>query len=135
MSFFAELKRRNVLRTGTAYVLSAWPVIQVAETIFPVYGLSDAATRLVITVMAIGLLPVLVISWVFELTPEGLKKEQEVDRSQSITRQSGKKLDLVIIVMLALALVYFAFDKFVLDPQREAELEAQKAAELEEARE
>ncbi|MCK5364616.1 MAG: hypothetical protein KAR22_16685, partial [Gammaproteobacteria bacterium] len=135
MSFFAELKRRNVLRTGAAYVLAAWLVIQVAETIFPVYGLSDAATRLVITVMAIGLVPVLVISWVFELTPEGLKKEQDVDRSRSITRRSGKKLDLVIIVMLALALVYFAFDKFVLDPQREAELEAQKAAELEEARE
>jgi len=135
MSFFAELKRRNVLRTGAAYVVAAWLVIQAAETIFPVYGLSDAAIRLVITVLAIGLVPVLVISWAFELTPEGLKKELDVDRSQSVTRQSGKKLDLVIIVMLALALVYFAFDKFVLDPQREAELEAQKAAELEEARE
>lgn len=72
--------------------------------------------------LAIGFLPMLIFSWVFELTPAGLKKESEVDRDESITRTTGKRLDQAIMVVLALALVYFAFDKFVLSPQREAEL-------------
>jgi TolB-like protein len=121
MSFFAELKRRNVLRVAAAYVVAAWLIIQVVETLFPVYGLSDGAIRLVVTLLAIGFLIALVLAWAFELTPEGLKKEKDVDRSQSITPQTGKKLDRVIMVALALALGYFALDKFVLDPQRDAE--------------
>ena len=134
MSLLNELKRRNVLRVGAAYVVAAWLIIQVVETIFPVYGLSDGAIRLVVTLLAIGLLPVVILAWAFELTPEGLKKDSEVDRSQSITTHTGKKLDRMIMVVLALALGYFAFDKFVLDPQREAQLQAQKVVEVEEAR-
>jgi len=134
MSFFAELKRRNVLRVGAAYVVAAWLVIQVVETIFPIYGLSDALIRIVITILAIGLIPALIFAWAFELTPEGLKKESEVDRSQSITPQTGKKLDRAIMVVLALGLAYFAFDKFVLSAQREADLVEQRAAAVEQAR-
>lgn len=121
MKILTELKRRNVVRVGAAYVVVAWLVIQVVETIFPIYGISDNAIRIVITVLAIGLLPVLVFAWVFELTPEGLQKEKDVDRSASGTQQTGKKLDRLIIVVLALALVYFAVDKFVISPTREAE--------------
>ena len=120
MSFFAELKRRNVLRVAAAYVVAAWLVIQVVETIFPAFGFSDSAIRIVVIVFAIGLLPALVLAWAFELTPEGLKKDKDVDRSQSLTPQTGKKLDRMIMVVLALALGYFAFDKFVLDPARDA---------------
>jgi TolB-like protein len=119
MSFIAELRRRNVLRVGAAYVAGAWLLIQVAQTLFPVFGLGDTAVRGVIVVLAIGLVPLLIFAWAFELTPEGLKRESEVDRSESITPQTGKKLDRVIMVVLALALGYFAFDKFVLAPQRE----------------
>jgi len=122
LSFINELKRRNVLRVGTAYVVAAWLVIQVVETLFPVYGLSDASIRIVITILAIGLIPTLVIAWAFELTPEGLKKESEVDRSQSIAAHTGRKLDRMIMVVLALALGYFAVDKFVLSESREATL-------------
>ena len=114
MSFFAELKRRNVLRVAVAYVVAAWLVIQVVETIFPAFGFSDSAIRIVVIVFAIGLLPALILAWAFELTPEGLKKDKDVDRSQSLTPQTGKKLDRMIMVVLALALGYFAFDKFVL---------------------
>ena len=135
MSFFAELKRRNVLRVGTAYVVSSWLIIQVAETIFPLFGFDETPARIVVVVLGIGLVPVLVFAWAFELTPEGLKKEKDVDRSRSITPRTGRTLDRVIMVVLALALGYFAFDKFVLDPQREAELVEQKSAELEKARE
>ena len=122
MSFFVELKRRNVLRVAAAYVVAAWLVIQVVETIFPLYGLSDASIRFVVTLLAIGLVPVVVLAWAFELTPEGLKLDKDVDRSQSISSQTGKKLDRAIMVVLALALGYFAFDKFVLSESREASI-------------
>jgi len=119
MSLFNELKRRNVLRVAAAYAVAAWLIVQVVETIFPVYGLSDAAIRLVISALAIAFIPTLLFSWVFEITPEGLKKEIDVVRDQSIANTTGKKLDRVIMLMLALALAYFAFDKFILDPARD----------------
>jgi len=120
LSFLNELKRRNVLRVAAAYLVSAWLVIQVVETILPAFGFGDAAIRIVTIIFAVGLIPTLILAWAFELTPEGLKKESEVDRSQSITPYTGKKLDRLIMVVLALALGYFAFDKFVLDPARDA---------------
>jgi hypothetical protein len=130
MTLFAELKRRNVFRVGAAYVVAAWLLIQVAETIFPLFGYGDTPARIVVLVLAVGFIPALI----FELTPEGLKKESEVDRSQSITPHTAKKLDRVIMVALALALGYFAFDKFVLDPQRESAKDKQVAGQVEEAR-
>ena len=122
MSFFEELKRRNVIRVGAAYVVTAWLIVQVVETIFPIYGLSEAAMRFVVSALAVGLVPVLVLAWALEITPEGLKWEKDVDRSRSITSATGKKLDRAIIVVLTIALAYFAFDKFVLSESREAEI-------------
>lgn len=119
MSFFAELKRRNVLRVGAAYIVTGWLIIQVVETVLPAFGYGDAAIRLVVSLFAIGLFPVLILAWAFELTPEGLKKEKDIDRSHSITPVTGKKLDRIIMLVLALALGYFAFDKFVLSESRE----------------
>jgi TolB-like protein/Tfp pilus assembly protein PilF len=134
MTLFAELKRRNVFRVGAAYVVAAWLLIQVAETIFPLFGYGGTPARIVVLVLAVGFIPALIFAWAFELTPEGLKKESEVDRSQSITPHTAKKLDRVIMVALALALGYFAFDKFVLDPQRESAKDKQVAGQVEEAR-
>ena len=117
-----------MLRVGAAYLAVAWLLIQVAQTVFPAFGLGADRCPQRHRVLAIGLLPALIFAWVFELTPEGLKRESEVDRSQSITPQTGKKLDRVIMGVLALALGYFAFDKFVLAPQREqAATEAARA--------
>jgi adenylate cyclase len=120
LSLFNELKRRNVFRVGAAYVVATWLVIQVAETIFPLFGFGDTPARVVVIVLAIGFIPAMILAWAFELTPEGLKKESEVDRTQSIAPHTGKKLDRAIMVVLALALGYFAFDKFVLSESREA---------------
>ncbi|MEJ2258304.1 MAG: hypothetical protein P8X98_15195, partial [Woeseiaceae bacterium] len=114
MTLLAELKRRNVIRVGAAYVVVAWLVIQVVETIFPAFGFGDVAVRNTTIVFVIGFIPALIFAWAFELTPEGLKREQDVDRSESITPYTGKKLDRVIMVVLALGLAFFAFDKFVL---------------------
>jgi TolB-like protein/Flp pilus assembly protein TadD len=132
LSLFNELKRRNVFRVGAAYVVSSWLLIQVAETIFPLFGFGDAPARLLVIVLAIGFIPALIFSWVFELTPDGLKKEDDIVRSQTITPATGKKLDRMITVVLVLALGYFAFDKFVLDPARDvqiAEIAAQAGVE------
>jgi len=122
LSFLNELKRRNVLRVGAAYIVSSWLLIQVAETIFPLFGFGDTPARLVVIVLAIAFIPSMVLAWVFEITPEGLKRDADVDREQSITHKTGKQLDRIILVVLALALAYFAFDRFVLVPARVAEI-------------
>jgi len=122
MSLIKELSRRNVFRVGAAYAVTAWLLIQVAETIFPLFGFDETPARIVVVVLAIGFVPALVFAWAFEITPEGLKREEDVDRSRSVTIQTGRKLDRVIALVLALALGYFAFDKFVLDPARDAAL-------------
>ena len=122
MSFYHELKRRNVFRVGAAYIFAAWLLIQVAETIFPLFGYGDTPARITVILLAIGFPLFLVFSWVFELTPEGLKKEKDVDHTASVVRKTGKQLDRVIIVLLALALGYFAFDKFVLDPAQDLKI-------------
>jgi adenylate cyclase len=123
MSFIDELKRRNVLRVAMAYLAGGWLLIQLVETLFPIFGLSDALVRLVVIVLIIGLPITLILSWLYELTPDGLKRESEVSRAHSITHRTGGKLDHAIIIFLTLALGYFAFDKFVLDPARDVTLE------------
>jgi TolB-like protein/thioredoxin-like negative regulator of GroEL len=121
MSFFGELKRRNVFRVAAAYVAVAWLIIQVAETLFPVFGLSDAGIRLVVILLAIGFLPAVISAWAFELTPEGLKREAEVDHDSPANRRMTRRLDRLVLLILALALGLFAVDKFLLDPARDAE--------------
>ncbi len=130
MSIVHELKRRNVFRVAIAYLTGAWLLVEVAETLFPIYGLSASAVRLVVTLLAIGFPLALVFSWVFELTPEGLKRENEFDAAATPAQPAGKKLDRVIIALLAVALGYFAIDKFVLERDRVVEL-AQTAARIE----
>jgi TolB-like protein len=132
MSLFAELKRRNVFRVGAAYVAVAWLIIQVVETLFPVFGLGDGAIRIVVILLAIGFLPAVVSAWAFELTPEGFRREAEVDHDSEVGRRMTRRLDRLFVVALALALGFFAFDKFVLDPARDA---AELASATERARE
>jgi TolB-like protein len=120
MTLFAELKRRNVLRVAAAYTAVAWLLIQVVETLFPVFGLSDGAIRAVVIALAIGFVPAVISAWAFELTPDGLVRDSEVDRGSTAVKAGTKRLDRIIMVALALAVGYFAFDKFLLDPARDA---------------
>jgi len=119
-----ELKRRNVLRAAGAYVALSWLVLQVAETLLPVFGLEDAVLRTLLIVLGIGFLPAVALAWAFELTPAGLVRDADVDRSSSESRRMDKRLDRVLVVVLALAVAYFAVDKFVLDPARDHAREA-----------
>jgi len=126
MSLYKELKRRNVIRVATAYIVVAWLVIQVVETIFPAFGFTDKAIRNVVIVFGIGFIPAVIAAWVFELTPEGLKRDED---ARSLGAASGTKiLDRAIVIILLLGISYFAFDKFVLAPERVAEAETEAAA-------
>jgi len=110
MSFFNELKRRNVFRVGIAYLVVAWLVLQVADVVINNVGAPGWVFQIIMLVLGIGFPIVLIFAWAFEMTPEGIKKEKDVDRSQSITPKTGRKLDYTIIGIMALALVYFVWE-------------------------
>ena len=120
MSFFAELKRRNVFRVGIAYIVGGWLLLQLTDVLLQLLDLPELIGRVVVLLVAIGLPVALFFAWAFEMTPEGIKKEKNVDRSQSITKVTSQKLNNAIIGLLVVALGYFAIDKFVIDPKRDA---------------
>ena len=118
---FEELKRRNVFKVGTAYVVLAWLLAQVTDVFLEPFGAPDWVIKTILLVLLAGFPLALLFAWAFEMTPEGIKKEKDVDRSQSITHETGQKLNLTIILILVLALGYFAVDKFYLEPARDTE--------------
>ncbi len=112
MSFFNELRRRNVFRVGIAYAVATWLLIQVTDIVFPRIGLPDSAVTLVIALLAIGFVPALIFAWAFEMTPDGIKKEADVDRTQSIMPKTGRKLDRLIIAALVLVIFSMVAERF-----------------------
>ncbi len=119
-NFFAELKRRNVIRMAGLYLVGAWLLVQVAGTVLPMFGAPDWLPRSIVILLAIGFVPAIIFAWAFELTPSGLKRDEEVTPAESIAPQTARRMDRLIIAVLALALLYFGFDKFVLAPRRQA---------------
>ncbi len=113
MSFFKELKRRNVIRVAIAYAIVGWLLVEVASVVLPTLLLPDWTLRILVFFVILGFPLALIFAWAFELTPEGLKREHEVDRSESITHVTGRKLDFMIIGVMAVAIAYFLVDKFV----------------------
>jgi len=124
MSFFNELKRRNVFRVGVAYLIGSWLLAQIADLLIDNIGAPDWVMKTLFVMLALGFPISLFFAWAFEMTPEGVKRESEVDRSQSITNVTGRKLDRSIIVILLLALGYFAWDKFSAPPPEVAAVAA-----------
>ena len=120
MSFISELKRRNVIRMAGLYLVGAWLVVQVAGTLLPMFEAPAWLPRSIAILLAIGFLPALVFSWIFEFTPGGLKRDADVAPQDSIAPRTARRLDRAIIAVLLLALVCFAFDRLVLEPRREA---------------
>ena len=112
MSFFDELKRRNVFRVAIGYVITAWLLLQVIDLVLENINAPDWVMQVFMLALAIGFPLALFFAWAFEMTPEGVKREADVDRSQSITNKTGRKMDRNIIIAMALALAYFAYDKF-----------------------
>ncbi len=102
-----ELKRRNVFRVAIAYAIIGWLLVEVASVLFPTFEAPAWVMKVFATVVILGFPIAIVFAWIFEMTPEGLKREHEVDRSQSITPATGRKLDFVIIGLLTIALIFF----------------------------
>lgn len=111
MSLFQELKRRNVFRVGVAYLVAAWLLVQIADPALQVAGAEDWVLRALVVLLALGFIPAVIFAWAFELTPEGLRKESEIDRGQSITHHTGRKLNLVIIALLVVAIGLVVADR------------------------
>jgi len=113
MSLLSELKRRNVIRVALLYLVASWLVIQVADVGISLLSLPVWSGRLVFLLLMIGFPLVVVFSWVYELTPEGLKRERDVDRSESITSHTARKLNIAVVVLLVVALAGLLLDRLV----------------------
>ena len=113
MSFINELKRRNIFRIGIAYVLISWVLLQGADFALDLINAPNWVIQALFLLAALSLPGVLVFAWVFEMTPEGIKREKEIDRSQSVTPQTGRKLDKAIFVFLVLAVAVLLVERFV----------------------
>jgi len=112
-SFFAELKRRNVLRVAAFYAAAGWLLVQITTQVFPFFNISNEIVRGVVVVIAIGFPFALAFSWFYELTPQGLKRESEVPRDQSITHHTGHNLDRWIIAVLVLLVIFLLLGRFL----------------------
>jgi TolB-like protein/Tfp pilus assembly protein PilF len=110
-NFFAELKRRNVYKVAIAYGVVAWLLMQVASQIFPFFEIPNWAVRLVVLLLIIGFPVALILAWAFELTPEGIKRTEDVDLSTSVKRKTGRKLDFFIIAVLLLVIGVLLFHR------------------------
>jgi TolB-like protein/Tfp pilus assembly protein PilF len=108
-SFFAELKRRNVYKVGVAYAVASWLLIQIATQVFPFFEIPNWAVRLVVLLLALGFPVALVLAWAFEITPEGIKRESEIEPGQSITPRTGRKLVAITAVLAVIAAGLFVF--------------------------
>ena len=111
--FLAELRRRNVLRVAAFYAATGWLLVQVATQVLPVFEVPTWTLRAVVVAVLLGFPFALVFAWFYEITPEGLKRESEVDPAQSIRRQTGRKLDRLIIAVLAAAVVVLLANQLV----------------------
>ena len=133
MTLFAELKRRNVFRVGAAYVVVSWLLLQIVDVVAPILELTDSAPKLILLMITIGFIPALLFAWAFELTPEGVKRERDVDRSASVTRQTGHKLNRIIIGVLVLVILMMTAERFWISGAVEPDTENQVAAHAEPA--
>jgi len=113
MSFFEELKRRNVIRMAVLYGIASWLILQIADVLFDQLQVPGWAFRLVLGLLAMGFPFALIFSWIFELTPEGIRREHEIDRERSITHETGRKINLTIIVLLVLAIGGMIADRLI----------------------
>jgi hypothetical protein len=111
-NFFGELKRRNVYKAAIAYAVVAWLLLQAASILFPTFEAPPWVMKVFVAVIVLGFRVALVFAWAFELTPEGLKRTEDVDLGESITPRTGRKLDFLIIAVLLLVIAVFAYQRF-----------------------
>ena len=111
MSLFAELKRRNVIRVAIAYAVVSWVLIQIGNILFSTLELGAEPGKILLAILLLGFIPAVIFAWAFEITPEGIKKEKDVERDASITNLTAKRLDMVTIGLLVVAIGLFGLDR------------------------
>jgi len=116
MSLFEELRRRNVFRVAVAYVVTAWLIMQFADLVLDNIGAPAWVMQTTLLLLAIGFPIAVLLAWAFEITPDGIKRERDVDRSQSIAYSTGRKLDFTIIALLVGVAVYFIWEARFAEP-------------------
>jgi len=131
MSLIQELKRRNVIRVGVLYLVAAWLLLQLTDVLSSLLPVPESTGSLVILLLLLGFFPVVIFAWVYEMTPEGLKREVDIDRSQTVTPGTGKKINALIVVLLILAIAGLIADRLI--PESSVDIEM-SAGELVEAR-
>lgn len=119
MSFLSELKRRNVARMGVLYVVASWIVLQIADVIFEPLGIPNWVFRLMLSLLALGFPFALVFAWIFELTPDGLKRERDIDRGDSIVHETANRMNTVIVVLLVVAIAGLVANRLIPSPVEE----------------
>ncbi len=112
-SVWTELRRRNVVKVAVAYAIVGWLLVEVASVVLPTFKAPEWIMQVFTFLVIVGFPLALILAWAFELTPEGIKLEKDVDRSQSITHLTGRKIDFMIIGIMAVAITYFLVEKFV----------------------
>jgi adenylate cyclase len=120
MKLFAELKRRNVFRVALFYVVSAWLVIEVAETVLPLFDVPDGVLRGLVVLLVIGLVPALGLSWIYEITPEGIKRDTDLSAADLHNPHTGRKLNWATLVVAILAIGFIAVDRMSPAPRGSA---------------
>jgi serine/threonine-protein kinase len=128
MRLLEELKRRNVIRVAIGYIAVSWLVLQAGSLIFGLFDLPNTLMRGLLALLAIGFIPALVFAWVYELTPEGLKRTSEVENSESIAHLTGRKLDFLVIGVLGAIVALLLVDKFIVTPRQAARAASHETA-------
>src|SRR5512140_3074019 len=113
-SFLQELKRRNVYKVGVMYAVSGWLFVQVATQVFPIFEVSAGVLRGIVLAIVAGFPVALIVSWIYEVTPQGIMRTADVAPDTSISRHTGRKLDYVIIAVLAVAVAFLLVQRYVL---------------------
>jgi len=122
MSLFGELQRRNVIRVSIAYVIVAWLLIQIADIILPTFGAPPWVMQVLVFFLALGLPVAMLLAWAFEMTPDGIKATSSVEKTQSTTSVTGRRLNYIVMSLLALGVVFMVVDNYLLEsPQIPAE--------------
>ena len=129
MSLFEELKRRNVIRVGILYLVAAWLLLQLTDVLSSLLPVPESTGSLVILLLVLGFFPVMIFAWVYEMTPEGLKREVDIDRSQSVTPDTGKKINTLIVVLLVLAIAGLVADRLIPESSLDTDVAAVELAE------
>ncbi len=113
MTIIQELKRRNVIRVGILYLVSSWILLQFTDVLSSLLPVPEWAGSLVVLLLSLGFFPVLIFAWVYEMTPEGIKREADIDRTQSVTPNTGRKINTMIVILLVIAIGGLVIDRLI----------------------